>query len=176
MRTLILAVMVAMTGIAAHADVTPTAQKWIDGNWLTVEHYGDPNSAEGAQALAEVTAQQSAYTAAKKINDVDGMVKNALTTSAAGWALQNAGYRLILKIKQPAVGEAYSDEDTTNATSAKEWLQKALDYMKTAPTDGLTDAQIKGRADVVKMANKNLLYVQRVLGEIPWPKEDKIKN
>ena len=173
MKKWIMAVMMAMFAVSATADVTPTAQKWIDGNWLTVERYGDPNDAVGAQAKAEVLAQQAAYTAAKKINDVDGMVKNALTTSAAGWAYQNAGYRLILKIAQPAVGDPYSQESLDKATAAKEWLQKAIDYVNAAPTEGITDAQKKGRSDVLKMADKNMLYARRVLGEIPWPKEDK---
>ena len=149
---------------AEGTQATPTAT-WIDYNWTTVAHYGDPNDAAGLKASQEVSAQQSRYTAAKKAGNVDGMVTNAMCTSAKGWAFQNAGYALI-----KGITDVTTPESVSKATGAKPLFQSALDIINEAPT--INNAEEKSqRQAVLEKAAKNLLFVDRILGNKPWPKE-----
>ena len=152
--------------VVLHAEeVGP--KKYINGTWLVIENYGQPNS-EGWQPSVDVRAQQAAYTAAKKSGDFQGKVDNAFWTSVQAWAYNNAGYA---KLK------------AADWAGAKELLLQGQVVLNDggALGEGANAAQVKAfegeeaqRSAVSAKLAKNLLFVQRNLGEKPWPKKNDV--
>ncbi len=162
--------------------VTVNTPSQFNYSWLSIPKYGVSEkvggTSEGEKAYLEVVAQSDAYIRAKEAGVLQGMLDNALSTSIQAWALQNKGLSLIKSITEPL-----SSEDTiTKATEAETLLNQAINLVNSADKLGAGENQSqanafrkenKARKEVLVMAQRNLLYVERVLGKKPWPKVKK---
>jgi hypothetical protein len=181
---------VAVTNPAVPVS-TITQPKWFNGNWMVVEHYGDPSNSSGMAALREVEAQKKAYADAKKFkggedDNLAAMVSSSFWTSVQAWAYNNYGHRLIAKhlkdIERDDKGRVTNmDKLKPNLEKAKSLLLAGLDILDHAPELGTpaNDAQKAGfehevaqRRDAKDKLDSNLLFVKRWLGEEPWPSDN----
>lgn len=169
-----------VTAIAGNVTVSagPEIQqpKWINGNWLAINGYGVPGTQGGLDSVA-VAAQYDAYKAAKKANNLVGKVSNGMWSSVQAWAFFNAGMAKL----QEAEAAGGPKEDTASRPhylKAKTYFLTGLSLLKDAGDlgEGENEAQSKAfdgeraqRKDAKKKLTKNLLYVERCLGEKPWP-------
>ena len=178
----------AAAAISVPASVTLAAQptaiaenpKWFNGNWIGLEGFGDPNNAEGWAAAKGVAEQKKAYQAAHEAKDVNGIVENAFWTSVQGWALNNAGHRLL-----ESITEGVSSPDTkAKAAQAEKYLQKAIDLVnnaadlpKVSGALGIAyENEYHQRQAVLEKAAKNLAYANHLTGKVQWPKVAKAEE
>lgn len=162
--------------IASAVTVTAAAVKptWYNGNWAFKAHLSS------AEDQASLKAQVDAYKKAKESGATGGIVQNALWDSVVAWAWNNRGNRTIHQADKAGVN---SDEGQKLMLLAKEQLSKgqtALAQAEKLPDAGESKYQTglyknenNERAKADAMLISNMTYVQRCLGEIPWPEKVK---
>lgn len=172
------------TAITATASVTvdeaPTPL-YFNGSWLSIADYGVPGT-PGGDAAKGVVAQQKAYKEAKDHNDVQGKVANSFWSSVQAWAYNNLAVDGIHSFQQ-----SIQRDDKKRITNmdvlrprlllVEAELKAGQAVLSKAPLLDAGDAEhgkaFANEADQRTQASarlaSNLLYVQRMLGEVAWP-------